>query len=78
MKCPHCQNECNALVLETRKQDGDILRKRACGSCGNSFLTAERPDVTLVMRRDRPDKKVDKPAEWIPSKASWDAFNVWN
>lgn len=34
--------------------------------------------VSAEMRRERPDKKVSKPAEWIPSRTSRDAFNVWN
>ena len=45
MKCPHCDKECNGIVLETRKQDGDILRKRACGGCGKSFLPQSGPTL---------------------------------
>ncbi|MEN9491764.1 MAG: hypothetical protein RJA63_2213, partial [Pseudomonadota bacterium] len=34
MKCPHCKLGTLGKVLETRPQDGVILRRRYCGACG--------------------------------------------
>lgn len=78
MNCPHCKAEHNGVVLETRKQDGDILRKRACGKCGKFFLTAEKADLSLVMRRFRADKLVTQPIRQIPKVSNRDVFNVWS
>jgi transcriptional regulator NrdR family protein len=76
MKCPHCDTECNALVLETRKQDGGILRKRVCGSCSRPFMSMEKPDLTLHMSRARPDK-VAAHVEPGPKVTSLEAFRAW-
>jgi transcriptional regulator NrdR family protein len=61
MNCPHCQTESNGNVLETRKQDGAIIRKRACGNCGKNFYSREVGDfnwiyASIVMKRARSDK----------------------
>ena len=79
MNCPHCGKECNALILETRKQDGGIVRKRACGMCGRSFLSMERSDPSLKMARARPDKQIAKAAhiEAGPKATSLAAFTAW-
>ena len=79
MKCPHCHVECNALVLETRKQDGAIVRKRVCGPCGRPFYSKEVPDLGLRLRRERPDKIAKRAAciESGPKSISHDAFKTW-
>lgn len=41
MKCPHCKLGTLGKVLETRAQDGVILRRRHCGACGNRTVTRE-------------------------------------
>lgn len=78
MKCPHCSIECNAIVLETRKQEDSIVRKRACGHCGKSFHSREVPDASIVMQRARPDK-LAKRANIEPGAklTSLDAFRAW-
>lgn len=77
MKCPHCGVECNALVLETRKQDDAIIRKRACGSCGRFFLSKEVPDLTVKMSRPRPDRVRGGAVEPGPKAINRDAFTAW-
>lgn len=41
--CPVC-GECEHSVLETRRQNGSIKRRRRCGGCGLPFKTHERAD----------------------------------
>ena len=78
MKCPHCNVECNALVLETRKQDDSIIRKRACGPCGKSFYSREVPDASIVLHRQRPDKVAQRANIEPGAKlTSLDAFKAW-
>lgn len=43
MKCPKCGGESKAVVMETRKHDGDIYRRRMCGACGVPIVTREVP-----------------------------------
>lgn len=78
MKCPHCHTECNALVLETRKQDGALIRKRACGHCGKSFYSREVADLSIKLQRARPDK-LGKCANIEPGSKTinLDAFRAW-
>ena len=39
MKCPKCG--CEALVRDSRDNDGDIARVRECKACGYRFTTLE-------------------------------------
>lgn len=39
MKCPECG--CEALVIDSRDNDGDIARRRECKACGHRFNTVE-------------------------------------
>jgi len=79
LKCPHCNTESTALVLETRKQDDSIVRKRGCGACHKYFYSQEAPVLGLTLKRDRIDKRtvrgeiVAKP----PRATNLDAFSVW-
>lgn len=47
MICPHCATQSKFVVKETRLQDGDVVRRRACDACGKHFGTRERVDPTL-------------------------------
>ena len=49
MNCPHCQTHTKFVVKETRLQDGDIVRRRACDNCGKHFGTREKHDPALAM-----------------------------
>lgn len=81
MKCPHCNKECNAVVLETRKgADGDLFRKRVCGHCGQPFVSREYAEASFKLpTRLRPGK--NKPSnmriEDGPKATSLDAFRAW-
>ena len=78
MNCPHCKIESNAVVLETRKQEGTIIRKRACGKCGKNFYSREAPDASIVLKRDRPDKIAARAdVEPGPKAISIDIFKAW-
>ncbi len=79
MKCPHCNKECNAVVLETRKgADGDLFRKRVCGHCGDAFVSREYADANFKLP-SRPGryKPVNMRVEEGPKATSLDAFNAW-
>lgn len=78
MKCPHCTKECNAVVLETRKLDGDVYRKRVCGHCGNSFISREYSDVNFKLpSRPGRNKRSNNRIEPGPKATSLDAFRAW-
>ena len=79
MQCPHCKDECKALVLETRKQDGAIIRQRSCTSCEGQFLTREVADRSIILRRPiRPSKTArENVIEQGPKVTSLAAFRAW-
>ena len=77
MNCPHCHTESNGNVLETRKQEDSIIRKRACGKCGKGFCTREVPDASIVIKRERPDKVGRADIEPGPKVTSLEAFKAW-
>jgi len=78
MNCPHCKKESNGVVLETRKQEDSIVRKRACDKCRQSFYSREVSDISIVMQRARPDKIAAR-ANVEPSAklTSLEAFKAW-
>ncbi len=49
MKCPKCQHEGKALVVETRRHEGSIYRRRGCSFCGASFVSVESAPPGLKM-----------------------------
>ena len=78
MNYPHCHTESNGNVLETRKQEDSIIRKRACGKCGKGFFTREVPDASIVMKRERLDKIAKRAdIEPGPKVTNLDAFKAW-
>jgi transcriptional regulator NrdR family protein len=74
MKCPHCAVESNGLILETRKHEDVILRRRYCGGCGNYFCSSEYTDTTIrmVYRKRDPKPKVGRMGD-----VSLEAFKAW-
>jgi hypothetical protein len=57
MKCPRCGIETGNKVLESRKVDGEVLRRRDCHGCGKTFVTKEVADLDLripMVRRNQP------------------------
>ena len=41
MRCPHCNTNDNSKVVETRKHDGAVYRRRKCFSCDANFVSLE-------------------------------------
>jgi transcriptional regulator NrdR family protein len=75
MKCPCCETEAKTLVLETRKMNGDIARKRECTSCGKTFTTREflDPEIVIHMLKLKPKRDGEKRQR----KSNNDLFKVW-
>jgi len=60
MRCPSCASE--TTVLESRKRETGIYRRRLCEACGNRFSTME----TVFQEKRGPKPKADvspKPAK---------------
>lgn len=75
MNCPHCQTNSKLHVKETRLQDGDIVRRRACENCGKHFGTREKHDPKLTMGQRQGFVRKTPTA---PAKANNnDIFKVW-
>ena len=49
MKCPHCNKASKAKVLESRPHAGQVWRRRQCGSCYKTFVSAEHTSIELRM-----------------------------
>lgn len=49
MKCPHCDRDSRALVTESRSVNGEVYRRRHCGSCDKAFVTVEAAPPGLRM-----------------------------
>src|SRR3954451_10681199 len=52
VRCPSCESEANR-VLETRRVDGSIRRRRECASCSGRFTTWERTERNALAVRKR-------------------------
>lgn len=50
MQCPFCQSD-DTKVLETRKETGNVQRRRQCKKCGRRFATVERINVEYLSVR---------------------------
>lgn len=79
MNCPHCQSPATGLILETRKHEDDVYRRRACANCGKSVITREHAEAALKMPyRVREDKKQSTSAVMDGMKSiNRDAFKAW-
>lgn len=62
MRCPHCRSDLKSIVMETRQQDGAIVRRRSCTACSKPYVSEERPAPDLIIRDLRAVKAVRKPA----------------
>lgn len=49
MKCPHCQKESRAKVMESRQCEGQVWRRRICGACFKTFVSVEVTDPNMRM-----------------------------
>ena len=55
--CPKC-NCTTQSVLETRRQEGSIRRRRQCAECKSAFITEER--VALCSQPDAEQKQKER------------------
>lgn len=76
VKCPHCDSEINSLVLETRKNDVDIYRRRVCPDCAKSVVTREYADKFLRMPV-RVGRRKLRPVDTLIEVTNKNVFNVW-
>jgi transcriptional repressor NrdR len=61
VNCPRC--DASTAILETRRTDGNALRRRRrCSDCGHRFTTYERavPEVLQVVKRDGARQPFDR------------------
>lgn len=73
MRCPSCASE--TTVLESRKRETGIYRRRLCEACGSRFSTME----TVIQEKRGPKPKADvskKPAKSDTSRPRVDAKNT--
>lgn len=52
MTCPRCARD-DSKVLDSRRCQGEIVRRRACQACGHRFTTAERITAEYMQVRKR-------------------------
>lgn len=70
MRCPHCDHVATHKVVETRKFEGDVYRRRRCSSCSCAFVSVETSDVDMQMPaevsyygRERTGKRRERSAD---------------
>ena len=73
MNCPHCEATSKALVLESRRVEGDILRRRLCGVCSKTYVTREYADSDLRI----PTAPKAKPVKTVRGRTDNTLFGVW-
>ena len=49
-KCPVCKSE-NVYVIDSRKQEGSIRRRKLCRNCESRYTTYEVSDVDMAKIR---------------------------
>ena len=49
IRCSHCERMGKALVVETRRDETGVYRRRSCGFCGKCFVTHETAPKGLRM-----------------------------
>ncbi len=58
--CPHC-GCAKSKVIETRKSDGGVYRRRKCGRCGAGFIGIERSESYFEMPTDYRKSQLARP-----------------
>jgi len=72
IKCSHCDAMGKALVVETRRDETGVYRRRSCGFCGRCFVTHETAPKGLRMPSHFARTKREKRA---PKHRAGDIFN---
>lgn len=76
VKCPHCDSPCNSLILETRKDESGIYRRRLCFNCAKSIVTREYADKAFKMPL-RVRVRKTRPTDTLIVVTNKNVFNVW-
>lgn len=81
MKCPHCDKESKAKVLESRKVNGEVWRNRFCNKCLKQFVSHETTSAdlkfpwTALNRRKKLKQAEEKPVQqqnkWVFPTKLW-------
>lgn len=75
MKCPRCLAPNFSKVIETKAQEDDVLRRRYCPHCNQTFVTREVPDLTAKLTKNRAPKESEK--QFKVRVTNNDVFGVW-
>jgi transcriptional regulator NrdR family protein len=52
MKCPHCDKESKATVIESRRAQGAVWRRRTCLLCYKNFVSQEVTSPSMKFPRE--------------------------
>ena len=52
MVCPFGGNDCVTSVIDSRKNNEGIRRRRECSTCGKRFTTYEKADINLMVLKN--------------------------
>jgi len=55
MVCPFGGNDCVTSVIDSRKNNEGIRRRRECSTCGQRFTTYEKADINLMVLKNSGD-----------------------
>jgi len=55
MVCPFGGNDCVTSVIDSRKNNEGIRRRRECSTCGLRFTTYEKADINLMVHKNSGD-----------------------
>ena len=55
MVCPFGGNDCVTSVIDSRKNNEGIRRRRECSTCGLRFTTYEKADISLMVQKNSGD-----------------------
>jgi transcriptional regulator NrdR family protein len=69
----------NALILETRKGDDSIMRRRVCGGCGQSFVSREYTEAQMRLPASLRERRpvASNRIEPGPKADNLAAFRAW-
>ena len=76
MKCPHCDSPCTSLILETRKDESGIYRRRVCPDCAKSIVTREYADKAFKLPLKTRIRRT-RPTDTLIEVSNKSVFNVW-
>jgi transcriptional regulator NrdR family protein len=63
MNCPTCKSE-RSLVMETRRADESIWRRRCCRGCGRHYVTQELSAERMPPRERERVQDARKPSKF--------------